>query len=134
MPDPKQHSLPFAFILSFAFFAFGYSNFVPTALAANWSSSGRSLPLVFEPNQGQLSANVRFRARASAGDAYLTSDGLVIVSGKPGIRSSIRIQLGAGSPGAVHGEEPTRQRCQLLQWTRPFEMGDACASVQRGSL
>src|SRR5579862_3569599 len=63
------------------------------------------LPLVFEPNQGQLDSQVKFLARTQGGTLFLTEREAVLTS-----RGSapVRMRLAhAGKPTAIHGLEPT---------------------------
>src|SRR5579862_3907022 len=63
------------------------------------------LPLVFEPNQGQLDSQVKFLARTQGGTLFLTEREAVLVSRGA---APVRMRLAhAGKPKAIHGLEPT---------------------------
>jgi hypothetical protein len=71
-----------------------------------------SLPLFFEPNQGQTAPPVKFLAHGAGYSLFLTADQAVLdlqrsVKGKPSSGSVIRMQLeGASSSAKVSGASP----------------------------
>ncbi len=71
-----------------------------------------SLPLFFEPNQGQTAPPVKFLAHGAGYSLFLTADQAVLdlqrsVKGKPSSGSVIRMQLeGANSSARVSGASP----------------------------
>ncbi len=77
------------------------------------SSAPVTLPLFFEPNQGQTASAVRFLARGSGYGLFLTSDEAVLslhrrdANGKPSAGNVIRMRLEGANPSAqVRGSEP----------------------------
>ena len=76
-----------------------------TALAApavQWSN----IPLSFEPNTGQASAQVRYLARGSSYTLYLAS-GETVLAGPN--QSPLRTKLSGANPAAAHcGRGPAR--------------------------
>jgi hypothetical protein len=76
------------------------------------SSAPVTLPLFFEPNQGQTASPVRFLARGSGYGLFLTSDEAVLslqrhgANGKPVAGNVIRMRLeGANTSGRIRGAE-----------------------------
>ncbi len=77
------------------------------------SSKSLSLPLFFEPNQGQTAPQVKFLAHGAGYGLFLTADEAVLnlqraaVKGKPSSSSVIRMRLdGASSAARVSGTQP----------------------------
>ena len=85
------------------------------------SASTISLPLFFEPNQGQTDARVKFMARGAGYGMFLTANEAVLelqqpshvetrLAASPAVKSQssvIRMRLdGANSAAQVHGEQP----------------------------
>lgn len=77
------------------------------------SSKSLSLPLFFEPNQGQTDARVKFLARGNGYGLFLTADEAVlelqpsVASAQPASRSVIRMHLdGANASSLVSGTSP----------------------------
>ncbi len=77
------------------------------------SSTSLSLPLFFEPNQGQTDRRVKFLARGAGYGLFLTGDEAVLslqraaTKGSPSVASVVRMRLdGTDSAASVHGTQP----------------------------
>ena len=77
------------------------------------SSTSLSLPLFFEPNQGQTDGRVKFLARGAGYGLFLTADEAVLslqhpaVKGQSSAGSVIRMRLdGTNSAASIHGTQP----------------------------
>lgn len=87
---------------------------IPPA-SAQRAASALSLPLFFEPNQGQTDPQVKFLARGAGYSLFLTANEAVLemqpsaVSRQRSTGNVIRMRLeGANSPARVSGVEPLR--------------------------
>src|SRR5260370_29846239 len=73
-----------------------------TAAKASPGEAYSKLPLSFEANQGQVSAEAKFIARGHDGDAFLTSTGAVFaLRGTPAVESSFRMELVASNASVI---------------------------------
>jgi hypothetical protein len=77
------------------------------------SSTSLSLPLFFEPNQGQTDKRVKFLARGAGYGLFLTAEEAVLSLQRPAVKghssegSVIRMRLdGANSAANIHGTQP----------------------------
>ena len=77
--------------------------FIACTAAASPALQWSEIPLSFEPNQGQESADVRYVARGSAYTLYLAAGETVLASRN---QAPMRIKLVGANPGAsVEGED-----------------------------
>lgn len=88
---------------------------IAPGLAANFT-----LPLAFEPNQGQADKNVQFLARAPGQTVWFTSAEFILRVHGESETSTLRYRFADGSPDpALEPEHPLRGKYHYLNGNRP---------------